>query len=371
MAVRLGVRSVAQTGSLLRKRKYILGGRAYYEPLEWLWSPPTPKKVEDPETGWDINQKRVGVIGKKLGMHTDFDQYGNMVPITLIEVEKNYVVQQKTMEKDGYIALQVGAYPKKEKNTTAQLKGHFKKAGAPICRRLTEFRVTEKALLPVGTSIEARHFEPGQFLDIQGVSVGKGFQGGMKRWGFAGLPASHGVSKAHRSIGSTGACQDPGKVWKGKKMAGQMGNKTCTLKNLQLYKVDPVTGILAIRGNVPGKPGSLLKISDAKNKELPGPPHFPTFVAPENDSMQMLEGELKMPYLTKMQQAHPPTFAPESARSVQKRLGYKHIAEYRKEVQDKIDARDKSPMEWDCKFFWLEEAHEEFDRERGVVNEDE
>eukprot|EP00008_Paramoeba_atlantica_P011016 CAMPEP_0201490748 /NCGR_PEP_ID=MMETSP0151_2-20130828/27282_1 /ASSEMBLY_ACC=CAM_ASM_000257 /TAXON_ID=200890 /ORGANISM="Paramoeba atlantica, Strain 621/1 / CCAP 1560/9" /LENGTH=367 /DNA_ID=CAMNT_0047876819 /DNA_START=58 /DNA_END=1161 /DNA_ORIENTATION=- len=355
---------------LLRaKRKYILGGRAYYEPLEWLWAPPEPRIDSDPATGWSDQETRVGMIGRKLGMLSDYDSWGNMIPVTLIEVLPNYVVQMKTEEKEGFNALQVGTLPMKAKKATAQLVGHCQKAGVPLCSKLMEFQVSSGSLLPVGTVLDSRHFSPGQYLDIRGLTVGKGFQGGMKRWGFSGLPASHGVSLAHRSIGSTGACQDPGKVWKGKKMPGRMGHKNRTVKNVLLYKIDPENGVFVVKGQLPGKPGTWLRIIDAKNKLHPKPPPFPTFVPPEDEdpsTLGILEGELPMPYQTRLQGAHSPSFSNETVWDVQKRLGLKALAEYRKE-QELRELEGLPPDEWvGCDA--LERAINEYEKRKARKN---
>jgi large subunit ribosomal protein L3 len=348
-------------GSFLReKRKYILGGRAYYEPLEWLWAPPVPRAQSDPTTGWNDNEKRVGLIGKKIGMITEYDDWGNVMPITCIEVQKNYVIQAKTMEKEKYVALQVGTGVRKAKNTTIQLRGHFEKAGVPYCQRITEFRVTKNALLPIGTELTIHHFMPGQFLDIQGVSIGKGFQGGMKRWGFHGFPNSHGTSLAHRSIGSTGSCQDPGKVWKGKKMAGQMGNKKRTVKNLVLWKVDTEQNVLLIRGPVVGPDGSWVRIMDAKNKKHPKPPPFPTHIATGDEPNDVIKGKIPMPYETRLHSCYPPSIVNETVWDTQKRLAKKSMDKFRKEEEERI--ANLVPSEW-VVFDGIEKAHEDFENE--------
>ena len=329
------------------KRKYILGGRAYYEPIEWLWAPPEPRTDSDSATGWCDKEIRVGMIGRKLGMLSDYDSWGNMMPITVVEVQPNYVTQVKTKEKEGFNALQVGTVPMKEKKATAQLVGHCKNAGVPLCTKIMEFQVSSAGLLPVGTVLYPCHFSPGQYLDIRGLTIGKGFQGGMKRWGFKGLPASHGVSLAHRSIGSTGGCQDPGKVWKGKKMPGRMGHKNCSVKNVLLFKIDAGNGILAVRGHLPGKPGTWLRIIDAKNKLHPKPPPFPTYFPGSDDhiSSDILQGELPMPYKTKLMGAHSPSFSNETVWDVQKRLGLKALADYRKE-EERRELEGLPPDEW-------------------------
>lgn len=193
------------------------------------------------------------------------------------------VVQVKTAEKEGYDSLQVGAGSRKAKQVSSPLGGHFKWAGVPIKRRLVEFRVSRDALLPVGTALGAAHFAPGQYVDVSGRTGGKGFAGGMKRHGFAGQGASHGNSVSHRALGSTGCRQDPGRVWKGKKMPGQMGGGRHTVQSLLVYKVDADRGLLYLKGAVPGHSGGWLEVRDALRKRpgsgpAAGPPEvaFPT-----------------------------------------------------------------------------------------------
>ena len=197
------------------------------------------------------------------------------------------VVQVKTLEKEGFDALQVGAGSRKAKQVSAPLGGHFKWAGVPIKRELVEFRVSRDALLPAGTPLSAAHFAAGQYVDVSGTSGGKGFAGGMKRHGFAGQGASHGNSVSHRALGSTGCRQDPGRVWKGKKMPGQLGNARTTVHSLLLYKVDPARGLLYLKGAVPGHAGGFLEVRDALRRRPgmdkvggPLPPH-PTFLGGE------------------------------------------------------------------------------------------
>ena len=194
----------------------------------------------------------------------------------------------KTVEKEGFDALQVGAGSKKEKQVTAPLAGHFRHAGVPIKRRCVEFRVTRDALLPAGTQLYASHFAAGQYVDVSGVTVGKGFAGGMKRHGFAGQGASHGNSLSHRAIGSTGNRQDPGKVFKGKKMPGQLGNTRHTVQSLQVYKVDAARGLLYLKGHVPGHAGNWVEVRDALRKGLPQQAPFPTHVEAVNGAVATL-----------------------------------------------------------------------------------
>lgn len=186
------------------------------------------------------------------------------------------VTQVKTEDKEGYTALQMGAGSKKAKRLSRQERGHFSSNELPFSAKLTEFRVSPDAILPVGTAINASHFAAGQHVDIQGHTIGKGFQGPMKRWGFSGLPASHGTTKKHRAHGSIGNSQDPGRVWKGKKMAGRMGNRKRTVQSVYVYKVDAERNLLYVKGQVPGKPGLFLKITDALRKP-PQKPAYPTW----------------------------------------------------------------------------------------------
>ncbi len=211
---------------------------------------------------------RTGVLAKKLGMTRFFDEVGQHVPVTVLSLEGCQVTAQRTQEKDGYVALQLGAGAKKAKNTSQAMRGHFAKALVEPKHQVTEFRVSEDNLIDVGAEITADHFVPGQKVDVQGVTIGKGFAGGMKRWNFSGLRATHGVSVSHRSLGSTGQRQDPGKTFKGKKMGGQLGVETVTTQNLTVWRVDAERGLIMIKGAVPGAEGSYVKVSDAVKKAL-------------------------------------------------------------------------------------------------------
>jgi large subunit ribosomal protein L3 len=209
---------------------------------------------------------RSGVIAKKLGMTRLFLEDGKQVPVTVLQLDKVQVVAQRTVEKDGYTAVQLGAGTAKAKNTTAAQRGHFAKAQVEPKRKIAEFRVTPDCLIEVGAEITADHYLAGQFVDIAGTSIGKGYAGAMKRHNFGGLRASHGVSVSHRSHGSTGQCQDPGKVFKGKKMAGHLGSVRVTTQNLQVVRTDAERGLLMIKGAVPGNKGGWVTVKDAVKK---------------------------------------------------------------------------------------------------------
>ncbi len=212
---------------------------------------------------------RSGVIAKKLGMTRLFTEDGRQVPVTVLQMEGCQVVAQRTVEKDGYTAVQLGAGAAKAKNTTQPMRGHFAKARVEPKRKVAEFRVSADNLIEVGEEITADHYFEGQFVDVAGTSIGKGFAGAMKRHNFGGLRASHGVSISHRSHGSTGQNQDPGKVFKGKKMAGHMGAERVTVQNLQVVKTDAARGLIMVKGAVPGAKGGWVTIKDAVKKPTP------------------------------------------------------------------------------------------------------
>ena len=212
---------------------------------------------------------RTGVIAKKLGMTRLFLEDGRQVPVTVLHLDNLQVVAQRTNDTDGYVAVQLGAGDAKAKRVSAPMRGHFAKAGVAPKRKIAEFRVSEENLVPVGEEIVADHYFAGQFVDIAGTSIGKGFAGAMKRHNFGGLRASHGVSVSHRSHGSTGQCQDPGKVFKGKKMAGHMGAVRVTTQNLQVVRTDSDRGLIMVKGSVPGSKGGWVTIKDAVKKATP------------------------------------------------------------------------------------------------------
>ena len=225
---------------------------------------------------------RTGVLAKKLGMTRFFDEAGNHVPVTVLSLEGCQVTGQRTVDVDGYVALQVGAGTKKTKNTTQALRGQFAKALVEPKRVVGEFRVSEDMLIEVGAEFTADHFLPGQKVDIQGKTIGKGFAGAMKRWNFGGMRATHGVSVSHRAHGSTGQRQDPGKVFKNKKMAGHLGVETVTTQNLTVFRTDAVRGLIMIKGAVPGSEGSFVRVRDAVKKGAPeGAPTPGAFNAPQ------------------------------------------------------------------------------------------
>ena len=221
---------------------------------------------------------RSGVIARKLGMTRIFNDAGRHVPVTVLKMDDVQVVAQMTGEKNGYTAVQLGAGSAKAKNVSKAMRGHFAKASVMPKAKLAEFRVSEDALVEVGANMAPSHFVAGQKVDVVGTSQGKGFAGAMKRHNFGGLRASHGVSVSHRSHGSTGQCQDPGKVFKGKKMAGQMGNKRITTQNLEIVAVDDNQGIILIEGAVPGSKNGWVYISDACKKARPDEAPFPAGV---------------------------------------------------------------------------------------------
>ena len=218
---------------------------------------------------------RSGLIAQKVGMTRVFTDDGQHVPVTVLKVDSCQVVAVRTEEKDGYTAVQLGAGAIKVKNVNKPERGHFAKARVEPKRKLVEFRVDADALIEVGAELSVNHFVAGQYVDVTGTSIGKGFAGAMKRWNFGGLRATHGVSVSHRSHGSTGNRQDPGKVFKNKKMAGHLGDEKVTVLNLQVVAVDEARGLIMLKGAVPGAEGGWLRIRDAVKKKAPEGLPFP------------------------------------------------------------------------------------------------
>ena len=212
---------------------------------------------------------RSGVLAKKVGMTRLFMEDGKQIPVTVLQLDKLQVVAKRTAEDDGYSAVQLGAGTAKVKRVSAPLRGMFAKVNIEPKRKLVEFRVDPENLLEVGEEIIADHYFEGQYVDVSGTSIGKGFAGAMKRHNFGGLRASHGVSISHRSHGSTGQCQDPGRVFKGKKMAGHMGAAKVTTQNLQVVRTDSDRGLIMVKGAVPGSKGGWVTIKDAVKKPFP------------------------------------------------------------------------------------------------------
>lgn len=237
--------------------------------------------------------RRTGVIAIKVGMTQEWDQWGIRLPLTVLWIDDCQVTQVKTFASNGYNGLQLGCGSKRDKQVNGSLRGHFAAAGVPVKRKVFEFRVSQEGLLPVGTELRAPHFVAGQYVDIAGTTIGKGFQGVMKRFGFKGGSATHGNSKAHRKRGSSGAgCQDPGKVWKGTPMPGRMGGVRRTVQSVWVYKVDPERNLLYVKGQVPGHKGNHVYIKDAVYKATTDQPQLPwptsaesasqlTFVSPD------------------------------------------------------------------------------------------
>lgn len=218
---------------------------------------------------------RSGLIAQKMGMTRVFTDSGEHVSVTVLKVDDCQVVDVRTTEKNGYSAVQLGAGAAKAKNVSKPMRGHYARSKVEPKRKLAEFRVSDDAMLNVGDELTADHFVAGQMVDVAGISIGKGFAGGMKRHNFKGLEATHGVSISHRSHGSTGNSQDPGKVFKGKKMAGHMGAERVTVQNLSVVRTDAEQGLILVSGSVPGHKGAWVEISDAVKAALPGDAPFP------------------------------------------------------------------------------------------------
>lgn len=242
---------------------------------------------------------RTGVIARKVGMSRVFQDDGGHVPVTILRLDGCQVVAQRTTESHGYDAVQLGAEQAKVKNISKAMRGHFAKAQVEPKRKVSEFRVSGDNLVEVGVELSANHFIAGQFVDVTGISIGKGFAGVMKRHNFSGLRASHGVSISHRSHGSTGQCQDPGKVFKGKKMAGHLGAERVTVQNLEVVGTDAEEGLILVKGGVPGSKGTWIRVTDSTKKKLPDDVPYPAgqkddlapVAAKENDPAPISHGE--------------------------------------------------------------------------------
>ena len=212
---------------------------------------------------------RSGVIAQKVGMTRIFTDAGEHIPVTVLKLDNCQVVAHRTIEKNGYVAVQLGSGQAKVKNVSKAERGHFAVAKVEPKRKVVEFRVSNDALIPVGAELTADHFVVGQFVDVSGTTTGKGFAGGMKRWNFGGLRATHGVSISHRSIGSTGGRQDPGKTFKNKKMPGHLGAERVTTQNLRVVQTDAERGLILVEGAVPGVAGGWIHVRDAVKRALP------------------------------------------------------------------------------------------------------
>jgi large subunit ribosomal protein L3 len=222
-----------------------------------------------------VQPTRTGLVALKMGMTRLFNDAGDQVPVTVLKVDECRVISHLTVETNGYTALQLGVGTAKVKNVSKAVRGHFAKAKVEPSKKVVEFRVPPEALVEVGAEITVDHFVAGQQVDVTGISVGKGFAGGMKRWNFGGLRATHGVSVSHRSLGSTGNRQDPGRTFPGKKMAGHLGAEQVTTLNLRVVSVDAEKGLIMVKGSVPGSDGNWVLVRDAvkrpRSKDLPFP----------------------------------------------------------------------------------------------------
>jgi large subunit ribosomal protein L3 len=220
---------------------------------------------------------RTGIVARKLGMSSLFTEKGEKVPVTLLQLEESEVVGHKTVAKNGYDALVIGTGEVKEKKLSKPLKVHFEKNNIKPKRLLKEFRIASDAFVEVGQKITVEHFVVGQYVDVAGESIGKGFAGAMKRHNFRGLEASHGVSVSHRSHGSTGGRQDPGKVFKNKKMAGHLGAERVTTQNIKVVAIDAENNVIMVKGNVPGAENSMVEVTDAVKRPLHANAPYPTY----------------------------------------------------------------------------------------------
>lgn len=224
---------------------------------------------------------RTGVIANKIGMTRIYDEFGRSVPVTVLQLDNVQVTAQRTTAKDGYTAVQVGAGKAKAHRVNKAQRAVFAKANIEAKKKLVEFRVAEDALLPVGQEIRADHFVAGQYIDVIGITKGKGFAGAMKRWNFRGLEASHGVSVSHRSHGSTGQRQDPGRTFKNKKMAGHLGVERVTIENLEVIQIDEPRNLILVRGSVPGVDNAVVQVLDAHKRARPADAPYPAVMKAE------------------------------------------------------------------------------------------
>lgn len=222
--------------------------------------------------------RRTGLVAEKLGMTQVFDKEGKSIAVTVLRANGNTVIANKTKEKNGYTSVVMGFGEAKPHRVSKSVKGICAKANVKPTKIIKEFRVSDDALVSAGSEILVTHYVPNQYIDIHGISTGKGFAGGMKRWNFRGLEASHGVSVSHRSIGSTGQRQDPGKTFKGKKMPGHLGADTVTLQNIKIVRIDEELGLILVNGSVPGKKGSIVTITDAVKLSMPANVAYPAAV---------------------------------------------------------------------------------------------
>ncbi|PRP85476.1 50S ribosomal protein L3 [Planoprotostelium fungivorum] len=255
-----------------------------------------PFPIKDEKTGWTLNSVRCGAIGQKAGMTMEWDNFGVLRPLTLIRVENCHVTKVFNKEQHGVDAVQLGATEAKIKHLSPAQIGQFAASGIAPKRELQQFKITPDAVMPVGTEITVQHFVVGQKVSVTGMSKGKGFAGPMKRWGFSGGAASHGNTLNHRTHGSTGARQEPGKVWKGKKMAGHMGHERVQAINLKVFEIYPQLNTMAVIGCVPGPNGAYVRVIDSLSNVFSEPPPFPTHHEKEGDKAQWIQYQFKNPW---------------------------------------------------------------------------
>ncbi|KYQ88660.1 ribosomal protein L3 [Tieghemostelium lacteum] len=271
-------RNIFQINEMMMGRKRGIAGSLYIPKPSFGQKLQEAPFLRDTKSGWTHLTHRVGAIGKKIGMVTTYID-GIQYPATVIQIPSNQVTQIKRLVNDGVDSVQIGADEIRLKNVNKQQQGHFAKIDVAPKRVLMEFPVTRNALknLNVGTTISAKHFVPGQLINVQGISKGKGFAGAMKRWNFRGQPATHGVSRTHRSIGSTGCRQTPGRVFKGKKMPGRLGGEKCTEQNLQVIRINTEMNCIMVKGAVPGGKNGYLRLTDSRSNKWKSAPPFPTY----------------------------------------------------------------------------------------------